>query len=69
MRINVALGITRDWTEYACVTVASVLCNANKNDDYYFYILSSGMTEDDKDHFLNLNLIKKSTFEFIEIDN
>ena len=69
MRINIALGMTTDWFEYAQVTIASILDNASSEDDYYFYILSNQFEESAKDSFIRLNKIKPANFEFILIDD
>lgn len=69
MRINIALGASRDWLPYSATTVASVLCQANKDDEYHFYIISDGFNTVEKNYFYSLNEIKVSEFHFIEIDN
>ena len=69
MKINIAFGISIDWCKYASVTAASVLSNADDNDEYVFYVLSSGITEEHKNIFYRLNKIKKADYVFIEMDN
>jgi len=69
MKINIAFGISSDWCQYASITIASILINANKKDDYSFYILSNGITEEHKKIFYRLNKIKKSDYIFIEMDD
>ena len=69
MRINIALGISSDWCEYASITAASILTHANKEDEYFFYIMSSEITDMHKKMFYRLNAIKKATYVFIEMDN
>lgn len=69
MRINIALGASRDWLSYSATTVASVLCKANEEDEYHFYIISDGFNTVEKNYFYSLNKIKVSEFNFIAIDN
>lgn len=69
MKINIAFGISSDWCEYASVTVASILSNADKKDEYFFYVLSKGITAEHRKMFLRLNKIKKANYTFIEMDD
>ena len=69
MRINIALGATRDWFKYSAVTVYSILKNANSNDEYHFYILSNGFNDEEKELFLKLKTLRQAEFYFIEIDD
>ena len=69
MRINIALGMTNDWFEYARVTVYSILLHASADDDYYFYILSNNFNNEDKERFLKLKAIHPVEFEFLLIDD
>ncbi len=68
-RINIALGFTRDWVLYAATTVTSILSNAAADDSYYFYLMSDGFSDKEKNVFYNLNKIQKSEFNFIIMDN
>ena len=61
--------MTRDWFQYARITVASVLFNSLLDDEYYFYIMSNGFDEKEKDAFLSLKKIRSVEFEFILMDD
>lgn len=69
MKINIALGVSRDWLSYSATTVASILYNASEEDLYNFFILSDGFNSQEKNIFYSLNEIKASKFYFIEMDN
>ncbi len=69
MKINVALGISRNWFLQACVTAASILSVSNIDDDYTFYILSNGFSNTEKDMFLKLKNLRNVKFEFVTIND
>lgn len=69
MRINIALGMTSSWFEYAQVTIASVLYNAENVDEYYFYIMANSFEDFQKESFLRLSKIFPANFEFILMDD
>ena len=69
MKINVALAISRDWFDKASITATSVLANAKDEDEYSFYILSNGFSDEEKQIFLNLKKLRDVNFEFITIDD
>lgn len=73
MRINIALGITQDWFDFARVTVGSILANARSEDDYHFYIMSNGFCDYDKRMFTSLVKMRSDLppveFEFLLIDD
>lgn len=69
MRINIALGMTPEWFEYAQVTIASVLSHASSEDEYYFYILANRFEENDIDAFNRLKKMRSIEIEFLKIDD
>lgn len=69
MRINIALGMTPNWFEFARVTVGSVLLNARPEDEYHFFIMANEFCDYDRKMFTSLNAIHPAEFEFILIDD
>ena len=67
-KINIALGMTQDWVQYSQVTIASVLDNASKDDDYKFYIMSDNFTDEVKECFIKLSKIKDCEFIFLKMN-
>ena len=69
MRINIALGMTPEWFEYAQVTIASVLSHASADDEYCFYIMANRFEEDDIVAFNRLKKMRPIEIEFLKIDD
>lgn len=71
-RINIAFGMTGDWLKYTSVTICSILSNAAKNDDYYFYIMCDwqGIELSSLQIFFDaLDLIKPAEYIFLKMNN
>ncbi len=69
MRIDICLISDENFIQHLAVTVASILSNADIDDDLYFYLLlSDNVTETDKQKILNLKRIKHCDINFIKID-
>lgn len=66
-KINVCLSCDDNYTKYAGVVIASVLYNAQTDDNLAFYILDGGISEDNKNKILSLKSIKDCDINFIEI--
>lgn len=67
-KINVCLACDDNYSKQAGVVIASVLVNANKEDDISFYILDGGISEEHKDEIYLLKAIKECNIIFVEID-
>ena len=67
-KINVCLACDNNYAKYAGVVIASILCNAGKNDVLSFYILNGGIKKESKDLLLKLKTVKKCDIHFIKID-
>ena len=69
MRINICLISDENFIQHLAVTMASILANANIDDDLYFYLLlSDKISETDKQKILNLKTIKYCNINFVNID-
>lgn len=66
--INVCLACDNNYVQHAGVVIASILANANKNDNLVFYILDDEISKENKDKFLELNSIKECVINFVSID-
>ena len=67
--INVCLACDNNYAKYAGVVIASILVNANHDDELVFYILDGGIEQDNKEKILSLKSIKDCKINFVEIDN
>ncbi len=67
--INVCLACDNNYAKYAGVVIASVLVNANHDDELVFYVLDGGIEQDNKEKILSLKNIKDCQINFVEIDN
>ena len=67
-RINVSLACDNNYAKYAGVVIASILANANKDDNLFFYILDGGISAEYKQQILSLKKIKDCEISFIAID-
>lgn len=66
--INVCLSADNNYAQYAGVVIASILANANKNDNLSFYILDGKITEENKEKIYSLKSIKDCNIEFVPVD-
>lgn len=69
MRINICLISDENFIQHLTVTMASILANANIDDDLYFYILlDKALSSETKEKILTLQKIKKFNIYFIEVE-
>jgi len=66
--INICLSCDDNYAKYAGVVVASVLANANDEDELKIYILDGGISEDKKEKILSLKTIRNCEIIFVPID-
>ena len=67
-KINLCLSCDDNYAKYAGVVVASVLANANADDNLKIYILDGGISDDKKEKILSLASIKNCEIIFVPID-
>ena len=67
--INICLATDNNYTKYAGVVIASILANANNDDNLAFYILDGGINSRSKEDLLTLKKIKNCDINFIKIKN
>ena len=63
--INICFTCDNTYSQYAGVTIASILKNAAADDNLSFYIISYDISEDNKNKILNLKNIKNCNITFI----
>ncbi len=68
MEINICLSSDDNYAQHLGVTIASILKNAKKQDELFFYILDGGIKEENKQNLLSLQKIRKFDIKFIEIN-
>ena len=66
--INVCLACDDNYSKYAGVVIASILANADTEDNLTFYILDGGIAQENKQKIQELKSIKNCEINFIEID-
>lgn len=66
--INVCLSTDNNYSKYAGVVIASILSNANPEDELHFYILDGGIQKENKEKILSLKNIKNCEITFVPID-
>lgn len=67
--INVCLACDDNYAKYAAVAIASILKNANPDDNLRIYVLDGGIEEANKDKILSIRSIKDCEINFVKIDN
>ena len=67
-KINVCLACDDNYARHAGVVIASVLANANSEDELTFYVLDGGILDENKNRILELKSIKNCDINFIKID-
>ncbi len=67
-KINVCLACDDNYSKYAGVVIASILANANSDDELSFHIIDGGINEARKGEILSLKSIKTCDIRFINID-
>lgn len=67
-KINVCISCDENYSKYAGVVMASVLCNAEENDNISFYILDGGISEVKRQQMLSLKSIKNCEINFIQMN-
>ena len=68
MQINIAFGINDKFCQHCACTIASVLANADENDDYHFFIIYDELSEENIKKFEKLKKIKPFIIDYIKID-
>lgn len=67
--INICLSCDDNYSKYAGVVIASILANADDDDNLKFYILDGQISSKNKEKILSLKSIKDCQIHFIEIDD
>ena len=67
-RINICLACDDNYSKYAGVVIASILYNANEDDNISFYILDGGIKDEHKQQILELKSIKNCDINFVPIN-
>ena len=68
-KINVCLACDDNYAKYAGIVIASILANANVDDELCIYILDGGITKEHKQQILSLKSIKNCNINFVAIDS
>ena len=68
-KIHIVLSTDDNYFKYLTVTLASILKNANYKDNFVFYILNAGISEENKYSLKSLKRIKNFEYFYISIDS
>lgn len=66
--INVCLSCDDNYSKYAGVVIASILANANHDDNLSIYILDGGISDKHKEEIKSLKSIKDCEINYVAID-
>ena len=66
--INICVSCDDNYSKYAGVLIASVLSNADRDDNLNIYILDGGISDEHKSEILSLKSIKDCNINFVKID-
>ena len=66
--INICLSTDDNYIHHTATVVASVLSNAKRKDNYHFYILSTQLSDENKQKFDKLKKIKDCQIDYPELD-
>ena len=58
-----------NYSQYLCVSIASILINSLPIENFNFYVLDGGIQDKNKEKILNLKKIKNFNIEFIKVDD
>lgn len=67
-KINVCISCDDNYAKYAGVVIASILDNAENDDNLAFYILDGGVSDEKKDKIYSLKSLHECEINFIQID-
>lgn len=68
-KMNICLACDNNYAKYAGVVLASILKNASNEDNFVFYILDGGISDENKQNIESLKSIKSCSMEFVSINN
>lgn len=63
-KINICLSSDNNFAPYCGTAIASILKNANKDDNIYFYIIDNNISSINKEKLLSLKAIKECNIIF-----
>ena len=66
--INICIAPDNNYAKHAAATIASILINANNNEDFNFYILDGGLSDNNKQKLKYLESVKPCHIEFVRIN-
>ena len=66
---NICYSLDNKYTEQTAVSIASILKNADIDDNVNFYILDGGLTKEDKNKLELLRNVKNFNIEYIKVNN
>ncbi len=69
MKLNICLASDDNYAKHMAVTICSVLKNAQKTDELFFYILDGGISDNTKSKISEMKKIKDFSIQYYRIDS
>lgn len=66
--IKIAFSCGDEYSKYLIVTITSILKNSDETDQYTFFVLDGGISEQNKDNIRSLTKIRPFTLLFKDVD-
>lgn len=66
--IKVCYTCDNNYALYTGVSIASILCNSNQDDNLHFYIISDNISDENKTKIYNLKKIKNCEITFLPLE-
>ncbi len=67
-KIHIFFASDENFVQHLAVTITSILCNSNNDDEFIFYIMDGGISAKSKQKLNNLKKIKQFDIEFLLIN-
>jgi len=67
--IEIFFAVDENFVRHLCVSIASLLYNADENDLLNLYIMNKSLSQTSRENILSLKQIKECTIEFIQVDD
>ena len=67
--INICISCDDNYAKYAGIVIASIILNAKEDDEFSFYILDGGISENAKIEIDKLKQIKDFKLQYVQIDS
>ncbi|MDO4574622.1 MAG: glycosyltransferase family 8 protein [Planctomycetia bacterium] len=67
-KISIALASDENFVQHMGCLIASILSNSLENEQFYFYVIDGGITEESKEKIRSLRSIRPFEIQFLALD-